>query len=47
MEKCRIISNSDAHYLEHIHEANLTLAVKEKSVKGVLDALKEGLGKEG
>lgn len=46
LEKCRIISNSDAHYLEHIHEANLTLAVKEKSVKGVLDALKEGLGKE-
>ena len=24
LEQCRIISNSDAHYLEHINEANLT-----------------------
>lgn len=36
---CRIISNSDAHYLEHIHEPNLTLLVKEKSIKGVIEAL--------
>ena len=39
LEKCRIISNSDAHYLEHIHEPELTLQVEEKSVKGVLQAL--------
>lgn len=39
LEECRIISNSDAHYLEHIHEPNLTLKVREKSVKGVLEAL--------
>ena len=39
LEKCRIISNSDAHYLEHIHEPKLTLEVKEKSIRGVLAAL--------
>lgn len=40
LEQCRIISNSDAHYLEHIHEPNLTLGVQEKSIQGVLDALR-------
>lgn len=39
LEKCRIISNSDAHYLEHIHEPELTLNVKERTVKAVLKAL--------
>lgn len=39
LEKCRIISNSDAHYLEHIHEPELTLNVKEKTAKAVLKAL--------
>lgn len=39
LNDCRIISNSDAHYLEHIHEPKLTLEVKEKSVRGVLEAL--------
>lgn len=39
LETCRIISNSDAHYLEHIHEPQLTLQVREKSVKGILEAL--------
>ncbi len=39
LEKCRIISNSDAHYLEHIHEPELSLHVREKSVRGVLEAL--------
>ena len=39
LEQCRIISNSDAHYLEHIHEPELTLKVGEKSVRGVLSAL--------
>ncbi len=39
LESCRIISNSDAHYLEHIHEPALTLPVRERSAQGVLDAL--------
>ena len=39
LETCRIISNSDAHYLEHIHEPELTLHVEEKSIRGVLTAL--------
>ncbi len=39
LNQCRIISNSDAHYLEHIHEPNLTLGVREKSIQGVLDSL--------
>ncbi len=39
LEGCQIISNSDAHYLEHIHEPELVLRVKEKSVRGVVDAL--------
>ncbi len=42
LEKCRIISNSDAHYLEHINEPELRLPVEEKSVRGVLDALLAG-----
>ena len=40
LENCRIISNSDAHYLEHINEPGLTIQVREKSVAGVLDALR-------
>lgn len=36
---CRIISNSDAHYLEHIHEPDLNLPVTEKSIAAVLAAL--------
>lgn len=39
ISNCNIISNSDAHYLEHIHEAEYSLYVSEKSVKGVLEAL--------
>lgn len=39
LEQCRIISNSDAHYLEHIHEPDLTLSVEEKSAEGVVKAL--------
>ncbi len=42
LEGCRIISNSDAHYLEHIHEPELTLHVEEKSVRAVLEALLNG-----
>lgn len=39
LESCRIISNSDAHYLEHIHEPELTLPVRERSVAAVLAVL--------
>jgi hypothetical protein len=39
LDGCRIISNSDAHYLEHINEPNLTLDVKERSVEAIIDAL--------
>ena len=36
LEQCRIISNSDAHYLEHINEANLTIQVEERSAEAVV-----------
>ena len=39
LEQCRIISNSDAHYLEHINEANLTMQVEERSAEAVVRAL--------
>lgn len=42
LEGCRIISNSDAHYLEHIHEPELTLSVKERTAEAVIEALLEG-----
>lgn len=41
LESCRIISDSDAHYLEHIHEPELTIGVEEKSIAGVLRALEQ------
>ena len=43
LDGCRIISNSDAHYLEHINEPELRLSVRERSVGGVLAALLEGM----
>ena len=39
LEGCRIISDSDAHYLEDIHEPQLRLQVRERSVRGVLEVL--------
>ena len=39
LEHCRIISNSDAHYLEHIHEPELTLLAEEKSAEAVIQTL--------
>ncbi len=39
LEQCRIISNSDAHYLEHIHEPELTLLAEEKSAEAVIQTL--------
>ena len=39
LEGCKIISNSDAHYLEHINEPELTILVRERSIGGVIEAL--------
>lgn len=39
LESCRIISNSDAHYLPDIKEPELTIAVKERTIRSVLEAL--------
>ncbi|MGN0243522.1 MAG: PHP domain-containing protein [Lachnospiraceae bacterium] len=39
LNKCNIISNSDAHYLEHIHQPNLSIPCLERSIQGVLQAL--------
>lgn len=39
LEECRIISNSDAHYLEDIHEPRLTLEAEEKTAEAVVRAL--------
>ncbi len=36
-----VITNSDAHYLEHISEREHYLEVTEKSIKGVLNAIKK------
>lgn len=43
LEKCRIISDSDAHYLEDIHEPRLSIAVEERTVEAVVEALKRGI----
>lgn len=43
LDNCRIISNSDAHYLEDIREPHLTIPVYEKSVEAVIRYLK-GMG---
>ncbi len=43
LEGCRIISSSDAHYLEHINEPELTLQVRERSPLAVIEALRKGL----
>ncbi|MFR5601975.1 MAG: PHP domain-containing protein [Lachnospiraceae bacterium] len=39
LNECRIISNSDAHYLQDIHEPDLTILVEEKTIEGILQAL--------
>lgn len=39
---CKIINDSDAHYLEHINEPIRSLYVKDKTVQGVLEALQDG-----
>lgn len=40
LNNCRVITDSDAHYLENINEAVNYLDVKEKTLQGVIDALK-------
>ena len=39
---CKIITNSDAHYLEQINEPIHTLYAEECSIRSVLDALRTG-----
>ena len=39
LEGCRVITDSDAHYLEHINEPVHTLPVKEKSIESILETL--------
>lgn len=39
IEGCRIISDSDAHYLEHINEPLYTIETADKSPAGILKAL--------
>ena len=39
IEKCRVISNSDAQYLEHIRQPLYTLETADRSPRSILDAL--------
>jgi PHP family Zn ribbon phosphoesterase len=39
LNKCKIITNSDAHYLEHINEPVNFIDAKSKSIKDVLESL--------
>ena len=39
LEHCRIISDSDAHYLGDIHEAELTIPLEERTPQALLDYL--------
>jgi len=41
LNKCKIITNSDAHYLEHINEPINKIYVKEKSIDAILDSFDE------
>ncbi len=47
LEGCRVITDSDAHYLEHINEPVNFLEVREKGVKGIIKALSEPLRRIG
>lgn len=40
LNDCKVITSSDAHYLEHINEAQNTLNVSAKNIEAVLDALR-------
>ncbi len=41
---CRIISNSDAHYLEHIREPGPTLELEEPTAEALVEALRRKMG---
>ncbi|MDD6035341.1 MAG: PHP domain-containing protein [Lachnospiraceae bacterium] len=41
LEKCRILSNSDAHYLQDIHEPEHTIYVESLTRRAVIRALKQ------
>jgi len=40
LKSCKVITDSDAHYLENINEADNVLYVRERSIEAVLEALK-------
>ena len=40
LDQCRIISNSDAHYLEHINEPEHTIDVPGTSASDIIKTLK-------
>ncbi|MBR4020482.1 MAG: PHP domain-containing protein [Firmicutes bacterium] len=42
LNQCKIISNSDAHYLEHINEPVNRIHAKSREIKDILAALTEG-----
>lgn len=44
LNQCKVITNSDAHYLEMINEPVNYIHVRERSVEAVLEALKKGNG---
>ncbi|MDO4574896.1 MAG: PHP domain-containing protein [Planctomycetia bacterium] len=39
LEQCRVLNDSDAHYLEHIHEPERTLVLEEKSARCLVETL--------
>ena len=39
LQNCKVITDSDAHYLEHINEPVNTILVKEKSIEAILEYL--------
>ena len=39
LENCNVIFDSDAHYLQHMHEAIYSIDVEENTPAGVLAAL--------
>ena len=39
LRNCKVITDSDAHYLEHINEPVNTINVREKSIAGILEYL--------
>jgi len=39
LQNCKVITDSDAHYLEHINEAVNTITVREKTIDAILEYL--------